>query len=259
MKKTMIAVSLGMLSMTAQADVVGLYVGGHVWDNEATGSISESTDLQTFNFDDEQQASFYIAVEHPLPFIPNAKIAKSTLDTNGNVTLTDDFNFGDETFESGSAVDTTFDLSYVDYTLYYELFDNGALSFDFGLTARKVDSEISATSTVSTTDSEDETVTETLTGDLSVSEFIPMLYVSTEIGLMFTGMNIFAEGNFLSFDDHVHYDYQLGVSYELVDNIAVDVNLMAGYRAVKLELEDLDDLYTNLEFSGAFVGVEVHF
>jgi hypothetical protein len=45
----------------------------------------------------------------------------------------------------------------------------------------------------------------------------------------------------------------------LIDNLAIDVNLTAGYRAVKLQLEDIDDLYTDIEFKGVFAGVVVHF
>ncbi|NMP30364.1 TIGR04219 family outer membrane beta-barrel protein [Thalassotalea sp. M1531] len=260
MKKTLIAASLiSLMSATAQADVVGLYIGGQIWDNEATGAFGETANMQEFRLDDEQQTSFHIAVEHPFPFIPNIKLAQTTLDTTGSATLTEEFKFGDETFTVGSSVDADFDVSYTDYTLYYELFDNGAFSFDFGLTGRDFDSEIVATSTVTTTDSSGGSVTETLTGKQSASEIVPMLYAATEIGLMFTGLNLYAEGNFLSIDDHTLYDYQVGISYDLIDNIAVDVNVTAGYRSVKLELEDLSDLYTDIEFDGVFAGLVIHF
>jgi hypothetical protein len=63
----------------------------------------------------------------------------------------------------------------------------------------------------------------------------------------------------LSIDSHTLYDYQVGISYELIDNLAIDVNLTADYRAVKLQLEDIDDLYTDIEFKGVLAGVVVHF
>jgi outer membrane protein len=260
MKKLFLAASVAALCSTnVNADVIGLYAGAQVWDNEAAGAFGENGDLATFNFSDEQQASYYVAVEHPLPFIPNAKVSQTTLDTSGGATLTSDFDFGDQVFPVNSIVDTTVDLSYTDYTLYYELFDNGLFTFDFGITARDVDADIQVMSQVTSTDDEGNSVTSALSGDLSVSEFIPMLYASTIIGLPFTGFNLFAEGNFLSIDDNILYDYQAGISYELVDNIAVDVNLTAGYRSMLLELEDVSDLYTDIEFKGVFAGVVVHF
>lgn len=260
MKKTLLAAGIAaLLSANAHADAIGLYAGAQVWANETTGAFGEDGDLATFNFSDEEQASYYVAVEHPFPFIPNAKVAQTTLDTTGGVTLNDTFEFGGEVFAANTSADTTVDLSYTDYTIYYELFDNGLFTFDFGLTAREIEGDILVTSQSTSTDDEGNPVAVTLEGELSVSEFVPMLYVSTIIGLPFTGYNIFAEGNFLSIDDNVLYDYQAGISYELVDNIAVDVNLTLGYRAMLLELEDVSDLYTDIEFKGAFAGVIVHF
>ena len=72
-------------------------------------------------------------------------------------------------------------------------------------------------------------------------------------------MSVFAQGDFLLIDDHSLYDYQVGLSYDLVDSFIADFNLTLGYRAVKMEFENLDNLYTDLEFKGAFVGVILHF
>jgi outer membrane protein len=248
MKKTALAVLVtGLLSTSVMADTIaGLYIGGSIWSNEATGTFGENNNLVDFNLKDQEQGSFYIALEHPLPLIPNLMIASTTLDTDGSTVLTQDFEFEGQTFNSTRPVESTFDVSYVDYTLYYELFDNGILSFDFGLTGRDFDGDITVASSGKT-------------AKLAVTEIIPMLYVSTIIGLPGTSFNFFANGNLLSIDDHKLYDYQVGVSYELIDNLAVDVNLTVGYRAVKLELEDLDNLYTNIDFKGAFAGVVVHF
>ena len=252
MKKTILAAGIAtLLSASVQADtLLGLYIGGHMWANQAEGSFGQGNDNQaTFDFDDENQGSFFVALEHPIPLIPNLKIASTTLDTIGGATISGSFTFEGETYSANSVLDTTFDASYVDYTFYYELFDNDLLTFDFGLTARDLDSQINVVDTNNTT----------LNSNLSVSGFIPLLYVNTIIGLPFTGLNIFAEANFLSYDDNSVYDYQIGVSYELVDNLAVDLDLTVGYRAVKLELDDIDDLYSDLTFDGVFIGAIVHF
>ena len=252
MKKTILAAGIAtLLSASVQADtLLGLYIGGHMWANQAEGSFGQGNDNQaTFDFDDENQGSFFVALEHPIPLIPNLKIASTTLDTIGGATISGSFTFEGETSSANSVLDTTFDASYVDYTFYYELFDNDLLTFDFGLTARDLDSQINVVDTNNTT----------LNSNLSVSGFIPLLYVNTIIGLPFTGLNIFAEANFLSYDDNSVYDYQIGVSYELVDNLAVDLDLTVGYRAVKLELDDIDDLYSDLTFDGVFIGAIVHF
>lgn len=250
MKRTLIAAGIAaMLSANAYADVVGVYIGGQVWDNEVEGVFGESGFQTDFNLEDEQQGSFFIAVEHPLPLIPNMRISKTTLDTQGMTTLTSEFEFGGETFTQDTNVDAVFDVSYMDYTLYYELFDNDLLSFDFGITARDLDGDINVTASGDTP----------LTGKQSISGFIPMLYVASSVGLPFTGLSVYAEGNFLSIDDHTLFDYQAGLSYELIDNLAVDLNLTLGYRAMELELDDLDDIYSDLKFSGIYAGAVMHF
>jgi len=251
MKKLLLAASLvTVLSTSAQADtLLGLYLGGQVWANQAEGVFGENNNQIDFNLDDEQQGSFYIALEHPLPLIPNVKISSTTLDTKGATKLTSEFVFDNVTYQVDDTVNAAFDMSYVDYTLYYELFDNDLLTFDFGVTARDISGDVKVNSAITTT----------LSSEVSVSGVVPMLYVSAIVGLPFTGFNVFAEGNFLSIGDNSLHDYQAGVSYELVDNLAIDINLTLGYRTVKMELDDLDDLSSNLDFDGVFVGAVVHF
>ncbi|MBL4940595.1 MAG: hypothetical protein JKY81_02900 [Colwellia sp.] len=74
-----------------------------------------------------------------------------------------------------------------------------------------------------------------------------------------TNLSVFAQADFSLIDDHSLYDYQVSLSYNLVDNRMVDFNLTLGYRAVKMEFSDLANLYTDLDIKGAFVGVIVHF
>jgi outer membrane protein len=245
MKKTILSVLLtGLISTSSMADTLaGVYIGGSVWSNEASGVIGESSNQIDFGLADEDQGSYFIAIEHPIPFIPNLKVAAASLETTGAANVSD-FEFGGQPFNGDVA--TNFDVNFVDYTLYYELFDNDILSFDFGLTGRDFDGDVAVSSTNSD-------------ASIEVTEIVPMLYVAANVGLPLTGFNVFAEGNFLSFDDHTLYDYQAGISYEVLDNIAVDFNIMVGYRVMKLELEDLDDLYTDVEFEGVFAGAVIHF
>jgi len=251
MKKTILAASVAALMCgSAQADtLLGLYIGGQVWANEASGSFGEGRDNQSvFEFDDKNQGSFYVAFEHPIPLIPNIKIASTTLDTVGGTKIASSFTFGNETYTAESTLDTTLDASFVDYTLYYEVFDNDLLTFDFGLTGRDLDANIDVI----------EPITQ-LRGDLDVSGIIPMLYLNTIIGLPFTGLNVFAEANFISYDDQTVYDAQVGVSYALLDNLAVDFDVTLGYRTLKIELNDLDNFYSDLTYDGFFAGAVVHF
>ena len=45
----------------------------------------------------------------------------------------------------------------------------------------------------------------------------------------------------LAIDDSKISDYQVGIAWEVIDNLAVDVAIRAGYRSMQLELDDVDD------------------
>ena len=253
MKKATIVTSLAavLCATSVQADtLLGLYIGGHVWANQADGSFSEGrTEQATFDFKSQNQGSYFVALEHPIPLIPNIKLVSTTLDTVGTANIEGDnsFTFDGETYRN-SELATTFDASYVDYTLYYEVFDNDLLTFDFGVTVREIDSKISVVEQTSLQ-----------SGALSASGMLPLLYVKGIVGLPFTGFNVFAEGNFSSYDSSSVHDYQVGVSYSILNNLAIDFDVTLGYRSVKLDLNDIDDLYSDLTFDGVFAGAIVHF
>ena len=97
MKKTILAAGVAALMCgTAQADtLLGLYIGGQIWSNDASGSFGQGNDNQAvFEFDEKNQGSFHVAFEHPIPLIPNIKIASTTLDTVGGTSISQDFTFG---------------------------------------------------------------------------------------------------------------------------------------------------------------------
>lgn len=252
MKKT--AITLGLISLCAsysgQADtLLGLYAGAQGWNMETTGGFSEDGNNATFNFEDQTQTNIYAALEHPIPLIPNIKVQRTVMDTQGDTSLNSNFTFGGQLFTVDSDATTDVELTTTDIILYYELFDNDLISFDVGLNAKYIDGVLLVTEK----DNPNSTAMEEFSGP------VPMLYSRLELGLPFTGFGAFAEGSFLNVDDHSLTDYQAAITYSLMENLALDVTFQVGYRAVSLELEDLDDIYSDLEFKGAFAGIEVHF
>ncbi|WP_371186801.1 TIGR04219 family outer membrane beta-barrel protein [Thalassotalea maritima] len=238
MKKTaaLLGSMMMLTSLNANADVIGVYAGAQLWDMSAEGSYADSSMQTEYDFESEKQNRLYIEVEHPVPLIPNVKIAHSELMTAG-------FEFGFDAMLIDGELNGEVDVTYTDYTLYYELFDNGLFSFDFGLTAKDFGGDFV-----------------TSNGDsLNVDTYIPMLYLSAEVALPLTGLDVFAEGNILAIGDNTLADYQAGVAYALVDNMIVDVDVQLGYRVVEVELDDVDDIYADLKFDGVFAGLEVHF
>jgi outer membrane protein len=252
MKKT--AISLGLitlcLSYTSSADtLLGLYVGAQGWNMETAGGFSNDGTNTDFNFEDESVSNLYVAFEHPLPLVPNIKIQRTEMDTSGDILLEQNFTFGGQSFSINSNATSDVQLSATDIILYYELFDNDLISFDVGLNTKYIDGELLVTN-------KDEP---TIDGREEFSGPIPMIYSRLAVGVPLTGFGAFVEGSFLSVDDHTLTDYQAAITYSLINSLAADVTFQLGYREVSLELEDLDGIFSDLEFKGAYAGLEVHF
>lgn len=250
LKKLALALGCGgCLMAPAQADTIfGVYAGAQYWNAGTDGGFANNSSLTNFDFDDEGENAFYIAVEHPIPFVPNVKLSNVNMVSNGLTTLTSTFDFGGTEFTANTDVIANMDVQSTDIILYYELFDNDLISFDLGLNGKYLDG---------TLDVRDQG--NTLSGVQDFSAVIPMLYSKLEVGVPLTGWNAYVEGSFLAIDDHSLIDYQAAITYSVIDNLAVDVELQLGYRSVELDVEDIDDIYADLQIDGFFAGVEVHF
>lgn len=252
MKKSTLFLGLSILgaSFTSQADtLLGLYAGAQGWNMQTSGGFSGDGANAEFDFKDQTTSNFYIAFEHPVPLVPNIKLQRTVMDTNGETRLSAQYRLGDRVYAENTDLVTDVELTTTDFILYYELFDNDLISFDVGVNAKHVDGELFVAEKDDGTQSSRE----------GFSGPIPMVYSRIAVGVPFSGFGAFAEGSLLSIGDHSISDYQVALTYGLMENLALDVTLQVGYRAVELELDDLDDIYSNLEFKGVYAGLEIHF
>ena len=251
MKKSLLGCALLAAAVVApvQADtLLGAYVGAQAWNMGVDGGFSNNENVTNFSFDDQTNGSFYVALEHPVPLIPNIKINRTMLDTNGVTTLTSTFEFNDEVYSANTDLTTDIEMTGTDFILYYEILDNDLVSIDVGINGKYIDGTIMVSET-----SGNRMVSEDFSG------VIPMGYAKAEVGLPFTGWGLYAEGSFLAIGDSTVSDFQAAITYSFVETLALDMTLQAGYRSMKVELDDLDDLYTNLDFKGVYVGLEFDF
>lgn len=240
-----VALALGMT--TAQADFIGLYLGIDGWDMDSSGKFgSDNLSDQNFNLDNDTKASFFIALEHPLPLLPNIRVRGQNLDTSGQESA----NFELEGTQFDGEVNVEFDITDANITLYYELFDNDVVSFDLGLTGKYLNGDITVTG---------DAVGGTATEKLDFTGVVPLLYGALEIGIPTTGLSVFGEISGLSYDDNTIMDYQAGAAYSFVDILPVDLSIRGGYRKFSLELDDFDGVSTDWSFDGPFAGIQAHF
>lgn len=252
MKKTLLAVATAVAALslqpTAQADTIfGVYAGGQYWDTSTSGRFGTSDDQVSFDFTDDTQTSFYIALEHPVPLLPNIQIRRTTLADQGTTTLDRNYEFNGQVYPVTTTLTADIDLGHTDYILYYEIFDNDLISVDLGINAMNVDGFLQVTDEDGNRNS------------IEASSWVPTAYGHFRLGIPATDLTLYAKGSFLAIDDSSIRDVEAGIEYRLIENLAVDLNLQLGYRDTQLELDDLDDIYSDLQFKGPYLGLELHF
>lgn len=236
--------SLMLTPVAAHADMLaGLYAGAQIWNIQSSGSFGTSDDVESFDFDNETKGSIWVALEHPIPLVPNLKLRYNQLDAKGDANISG-FNFGGFEFNGNTTIDVQ--LDHYDFILYYEILDNDLISVDVGFNVKYGDFNVAVENSLG---HEEE----------AFKGFIPLGYAAAEIGLPFSGLGVYSEVNWLSVNELSAHDIQLGAFWYLLDNLAIDATVRVGYRSIQFDIEDLSDLYMDAKFEGVYAGLELHF
>ncbi|QYJ94332.1 TIGR04219 family outer membrane beta-barrel protein [Shewanella spartinae] len=252
MKKTLLACALlGSLAATSAqaATVVGFKVGGDYWNADTEGTFAQTGQAQQeFDYSSSSQGSIWVAIEHPIPLVPNLKIRENRLDADGKATLTGDWSFGDRVFNDD--VTTASNLSNTDFVLYYELLDNDIVALDLGAAYKKMHGsfrvhQISPSGVVGAYAQKD------------LSDGVVMAYANAEVGIPGLGLYGFADV-MQGIDESSVYDYQVGLGWQF-DGVALDTKVRVGYRDFNFDVNNFDGVTANMQFKGYFAGVELVF
>ncbi|WP_105101492.1 TIGR04219 family outer membrane beta-barrel protein [Microbulbifer pacificus] len=244
MKKITLAICAALASAGASADtILGFDATAGLWKPAYSGAIGvDSYNVDEFTLAEDNVTFLQVALEHPVPLIPNILLAHSKIETNGAAMLSESVTFGDETFLVGSDVNADINLTHTDATLYYEILDNW-VNLDLGLTARQYRGELSVTS-----DQQAE--------NIELSGVLPMVYGVARFDLPFTGWSIIAQGNGTGYKGDSHTDLTAKIRWDFVP--ALDFALEAGYRSMTLDIKELDALQSDLEIKGPYLGLSLH-
>lgn len=230
------------LSSNAIADTAGVWAGGGAWDHSPSGAIrwidATSVDLESdMKLQAEKETYLFVQVEHFVPLLPNVRVQQTALQSTGN-NPSANFNFGGQNF-TGS-VDSTVVMDHTDFIFYWQILDN-IVGLDIGINAKSVDGE-------ATVRNAGNTATTTFSG------IVPMGYAAVAFSptdsLEFRG-----ELSALSVGDSSITDSTIKVMYT-TDYL---LGFEAGYRSLKVELDDLDGVYSDMKFDGPFIGAYLHF
>lgn len=244
MKKLTLAATMALLSPLAVADtILGVYAGAGQWRADYSGEVGspQNIDVKDLGLGKEGNNFYYIALEHPVPLLPNIKLQKMDISSKQTAIINQTFTIDGTTFVVGSEVASDIDLSHLDIVLYYELLDNW-LNLDVGLNIRKFDGYVSA-------------ISDFATESVELDEAIPMLYAKAQFDLPLTGFAFGVEGSGMSYDGNRLTDYTAKLHY-MFDSV-LDFGLEIGYRHMSLDINE--DVTADVQLKGPYAALLFHF
>ena len=251
MRRSLIPVPMVLLiPALSAADTLGVRAGANYWDYDISGTAQyksqDSADAIDVNDDlgyqDGNLPHYYIVVEHPIPLLPNLRLSKTDIDEDADGRLSRSVVYGDIRFQANEDVSSEVELDQTDITLYYSPLDNW-VNLDLGLTAKYIDSKMRISGATSGTQTAE------------ISGWVPMGYAGVGFDLPLTGLSVGADAAYIKYQSSSFYDYNIGASYASPWLVAANV----GYRMMKLDLDDFDDSYADVEIDGPYAGLYLNF
>ena len=228
LKLSLLALGMG-LSGLAQADVIGVKGVLSYWAYDGQANMAAQTAASDQDLERKGAAQLSLAIEHPVPLIPNAKIRYVNLKTQT---------------ENEVAGQPVYDINmdHADFILYYEILDN-IVNADVGVGATTLNGHVT-TLALSKTD---------------IDKTVPVIYATAGAKLPFTGLSAKGEVLYSNFNDAKITDAQAELQYNFIDNLLVDVGLKAGYRILDIKLDDYEKNDLKFNFKGPYIGLDIHF
>lgn len=228
LKLSLFALGMGLTGLV-QADVIGVKGDLSYWAYDGQANMAAQTAASDQDFERKGAAQLSLAIEHPVPLIPNAKIRYVNLKTQ-----TENEVAGQPVYD--------IDMDHADFILYYEILDN-IVNADVGLGATTLNGHVT-TLALSKTD---------------IDKTVPVIYATAGAKLPFTGLSAKGEVLYSNFNDAKITDAQAELQYNFIDNLLVDVGLKAGYRILDIKLDDYEKNDLKFNFKGPYIGLDIHF
>jgi outer membrane protein len=246
MKKLTLITALTVAASTSltHADTIfGVYAGVGSWDASYDGRAGDpSITLKELGVKDHNSSYYYIALEHPVPLVPNIKLERTNISAKQTATVSKSFVIDGTAFTANDTVSSQFDLTHTDATFYYEILDNW-VNLDLGITARMFDGFVYAKSS-------------TESKKVDVDYTLPLVYGKFQFDLPLTGLSAGVDAKYVSYSGDKLTDYTAKVSYMFES--ALDIGIEAGYRKMSLTVDE-DDLQAKVELKGPYAAIIAHF
>lgn len=242
MRKLMMAMGASMMAAApvVSADILGVGATVGYWDADYSGEASKGNDRvdleRDLNLSSDSNANLTAYFEHPVPVLPNVRLAYTRTKQSGNGELVTGYD------NVVGRVRSELELEQLDVTLYYEILDNW-VNLDLGLTVRDFSGEL----LVQNRDIPSQS------SETKADAVLPLVYVAARFDLPFTGVSVGGDANAITYDGDSVYDFNVYGQYEMSL-----LQLRAGYRQISLDYDDGDD-NLDIELSGPFVSAGLRF
>ncbi len=238
----LIVLTAGIMQVgTAYADFVGINIGPEYLSPDQTSpGYSNSLDIVDHSSDrDSYQPPLLLVLEHPIAVLPNFRYQGYNLDSSDSRQLASNLTSNGQSFTLGKQLPSSYDLSHDDIVLYYQLMDNW-IDLNMGVDLKRFDGEVEHSGSES---------------PIRLDETIPLIYLSARFKLPYSGFYLGADFNSLSLGDSIVEDSTIRLGYQSDNGLGFE----GGVKSFSLELNDNDEVASDLEYDGIFLNGYIQF
>jgi outer membrane protein len=219
-------------------------------------SVADRIDVKNdVRLGDETKQWAKFKLEHPIPLIPNIKLAYMPMKFDGSRVLTRDINWGGRTYQANADLNLSVKLDRVDTTLYYNFpfiktVTAGKLDVEFGLNVRTImfDAKLSGRERVTG---------QSISESKAITLPIPIGHLAAEIRPI-SLMSLVGELNYIGYKNNAYYDYVAGLRLNSPMRTPLKPFVEVGYRHEKLKIDE-QDVKADLNIKGLYGLVGVRF
>jgi outer membrane protein len=219
-------------------------------------SVADRIDVKNdVRLGDETKQWAKFKLEHPIPLIPNIKLAYMPMKFDGSRVLTRDINWGGRTYQANADLNLSVKLDRVDTTLYYNFpfiktVTAGKLDVEFGLNVRTImfDAKLSGRERVTG---------QSISESKAITLPIPIGHLAAEIRPI-SLMSLVGELNYIGYKNNAYYDYVAGLRLNSPMRTPLKPFVEVGYRHEKLKIDE-QGVKADLNIKGLYGLVGVRF
>lgn len=256
-------VATALLATPAYADLLSLSLGKSLWQGALTGESQSQADrarkLKPVDFNklaltQEEYPGYWLQLEHPLPLLPNVRVAYTQINSFRRVRDVSSISSGDGlSISTPQNIDTAMAFNTLDATFYYEVLDHW-VNLDAGLSLRKLDGYLDVFYELG--EQYPRNFPHSYT---EMNEIIPMLYSQAQLDIPGTGVFLQTRLNAISSGGDRFIDAEANIGYQWSGVPGLDIGLLLGYRKAQLALKKTGNLYADAQIDGVQGSFFVHF